>query len=338
MPNDFISPFRLLFLLALALSLGIRLWLARRQMAHVFAHRPAVPAEFADRIALAAHQKAADYTRARGGLGIYQTLAETALLLVFTLGGGLEALHGFWSSHLVAPGATPGYAYGIALIFSVTVISSLVDLPFGLYRQFVLEQRFGFNRMSLGLFFGDLLKSTLIGALIGTPVLLAVLWLMAHMGAYWWFYVWLFWSAFNLLLLFIYPTWIAPLFNKFTPLEDGELKDRILGLLSRCGFAASGLFVMDGSKRSAHGNAYFTGFGNNKRIVFSTPSSTGSPPGKRKRCWPTNWATSSGATSCSASSSSSSCPWAFSGCWASLSAPPGSMPAWGFKPRTRPWP
>lgn len=268
MPNDFISPFRLLFLLALALSLGIRLWLARRQMAHVLAHRPAVPAEFADRIALAAHQKAADYTRARGVLGIYQTLAETALLLVFTLGGGLEALHGFWSSHLVAPGATPGYAYGIALIFSVTVISSLVDLPFGLYRQFVLEQRFGFNRMSLGLFFGDLLKSTLIGALIGIPVLLAVLWLMAHMGAYWWFYVWLFWSAFNLLLLFIYPTWIAPLFNKFTPLEDGELKDRILGLLSRCGFAASGLFVMDGSKRSAHGNAYFTGFGNNKRIVF----------------------------------------------------------------------
>ena len=148
MPNDFISPFRLLFLLALALSLGVRLWLARRQMAHVLAHRRAVPSEFADRIALAAHQKAADYTRARGTLGIYQTLADTALLLVFTLGGGLEALHGFWSSHLVAPGAAPGYAYGIALIFSVTVLSSLVDLPFGLYRQFVLEQRFGFNRMA----------------------------------------------------------------------------------------------------------------------------------------------------------------------------------------------
>ena len=147
-------------------------------------------------------------------------------------------------------------------------IGAAIDLPFALYRQFVIEARYGFNRMTLALFFADLLKHTLLGIVIGAPVILAVLWLMAAMGSPWWLWVWLFWSAFNLLILFVYPTWIAPLFNKFAPLEDGEMKSRIEALLARCGFRSSGLFVMDGSKRSSHGNAYFTGFGNNKRIVF----------------------------------------------------------------------
>ena len=148
------------------------------------------------------------------------------------------------------------------------LVSGIIDLPFSLYRQFVIEAKHGFNRMTLGLFFADLAKQTLIGIVIGAPLILAVLWLMNGMGSLWWLYVWLFWSAFNLLVMFVYPTWIAPLFNKFSPLADGEMKTRIEALLTRCGFRSSGLFVMDGSKRSSHGNAYFTGFGNSKRIVF----------------------------------------------------------------------
>ena len=171
-------------------------------------------------------------------------------------------LHDWWATRL------DGLAYGVALIFSVMAISGLVDLPLSLYTQFVVEEKFGFNRMTLKLFFADLAKQTLLGALIGTPLLLAVLWLMAQAGSLWWLYTWVFWCAFNLLILLIYPTWIAPLFNKFTPLADNELKARIENLLTRCGFASSGLFVMDGSKRSNHGNAYFTGLGRNKRIVF----------------------------------------------------------------------
>ena len=256
--------FTLVFLAALLLSLALRLGLARRQIAHVQAHRGAVPAEFSARVSLEAHQKAADYTVARNRFGMAATLLEALILLGFTLGGGIQALHGLWQGWL--PDSPLGY--GLGLIGSVTLISGAIDLPFAWYRQFVLEERFGFNRMTPALFLTDLLKSTLLGAAIGAPVVLAVLWLMGSMGENWWLYVWLFWSGFNLLLLFIYPTWIAPLFNKFAPLEAGELKSRIEALLARCGFAASGLFVMDGSKRSAHGNAYFTGFGKNKRIVF----------------------------------------------------------------------
>ena len=254
--------FTLLFTLALMVMIALRVWLAARQMAHVRRHRDAVPAQFAGRVSLSSHQKAADYCVARTRFGFVSLAVEVALLLGLTFGGGLQALHQFWSVQL------DGLSYGVALIFSVMAISSLVDLPLSLYTQFVIEEKFGFNRMTLGLFALDLLKQTLLGLAIGTPVLLAVLWLMAEMGDPWWFYVWLFWSGFNLLILFVYPTWIAPLFNKFTPLEDAELKARIEALLERCGFAASGLFVMDGSKRSAHGNAYFTGFGKSKRIVF----------------------------------------------------------------------
>ena len=254
--------FTTLFLIAFALTLAGRLWLTRRHIRFVAAHRNAVPGEFAERIPLASHQKAADYTVDRNKLAIFSSLIDAALLLALTLGGGLNALHELWASQF------DGLLYGLAMIFSLMLISGLIDLPFSLYRQFVIEARYGFNRMSLGLFFGDLLKQTLLGIAIGAPVIAAVLWLMGAMGEFWWLYVWLFWSLFNLAIMFIYPTWIAPLFNKFSPLEDGEMKTRIEALLIRCGFRSSGLFVMDGSKRSSHGNAYFTGFGDNMRIVF----------------------------------------------------------------------
>lgn len=254
--------FTLLFLAAFALTLATRLWLKLRQIRHVGAHRAAVPAEFAARITLASHQKAADYTVDRCQTAISAILVDAVLLLAFTLGGGLAALHGLWSAHL------DGIAYGLAMIFSVLLISALADLPLSLYSQFVVEARHGFNRMTPALFVSDLGKQTLLGVAIGAPVIAAVLWLMGAMGEHWWLWVWLFWSGFNLLMLFIYPTWIAPLFNKFEPLPEGDAKTRIEALLARCGFRSNGLFVMDGSKRSAHGNAYFTGFGDNKRIVF----------------------------------------------------------------------
>jgi STE24 endopeptidase len=262
MANTAASTFSLVFTLALGLMIALRVWLALRQIRHVQAHRNTVPQQFADRVELAAHQKAADYSTVRTRFGLILLAVETLVLLTYTFGGGLQALHEFWTARL------DGLYYGVALIFSVTLISSLIDLPFSLYTQFVIEERFGFNRMTLKLFCLDLIKQTALGLVIGTPVLLAVLWLMAQMGSLWWLYVWLFWCGFNLLILFVYPTWIAPLFNKFTPLDDAPLKARIEALLVRCGFATSGLFVMDGSKRSAHGNAYFTGFGKTKRIVF----------------------------------------------------------------------
>ena len=257
-----INTFSLAFLLALSLMVTIRAWLAWRQISHVAAHRHAVPEQFAGRIELAAHQKAADYCVARTRFGLLGLAIEVAILLAFTFGAGLQALDSFWSTRV------DGLSYGLAMIFSVMLVSGLIDIPLSLYSQFVIEEKFGFNRMTLKLFVIDLLKQAALGLAIGTPVLLAVLWLMAQMGTLWWFFVWLFWCGFNLLMLFIFPTWIAPLFNKFTPLDDAPLKARIEALLTRCGFATSGLFVMDGSKRSNHGNAYFTGFGKTKRIVF----------------------------------------------------------------------
>ena len=261
MLNNF-PPFSLLFLAALALMIGIRLWLGARQISHILAHRDTVPEQFSGRISLPSHQKAADYSITRTRFGRLALAIEVAVLLSFTFGGGLQFLHDFWSPRLEGPW------YGVVLIFSVIAISGAIDLPLTLYMQFVIEEKFGFNRMTLRLFFLDILKQLALGLAIGVPVLLAVLWLMARMGDLWWLYVWLFWCAFNLLILFIYPNWIAPLFNKFTPLDDAALKTRIDALLARCGFSSSGLFVMDGSKRSSHGNAYFTGFGKTKRIVF----------------------------------------------------------------------
>ena len=256
--------FTVVFLIAVAVTTATRLWLAGRHIRHVVANRDMVPAEFAERVTLSAHQKAADYTAAKTRLGRWETLVSVALLLVFTLGGGLQFLADAWAGAFRAG----GYLHGIALVASVAVIGGVVDLPFSIYRVFVVEERFGFNRMTPGLFIADLAKQIALGAALGLPLLFAVLWLMDRMGAYWWLYVWVAWMAFNLVLLAIYPTVIAPLFNKFTPLADESLRARIEALLARCGFRAKGLFVMDGSKRSSHGNAYFTGLGAAKRIVF----------------------------------------------------------------------
>ena len=258
------SHFSTLFLVALGVGLLCRLGLARRQAAHVAAHRGAVPAAFAATISLDAHQKAADYTVARVRLGMVDVLLSAALLLALTLGGGLQALRDL-CARFAEPG---GIAHGVAFVSAVGVVSWLVELPLGLYRSFGLEARFGFNRLTPGLFVADTVKGVVLAAVIGLPLIAFVLWLMEAMGGLWWAYVWAFWLGFNLLVMLVYPTFIAPLFNKFQPLADGPLKARIEGLLSRCGFRLSGLFVMDGSKRSAHGNAYFTGFGASKRIVF----------------------------------------------------------------------
>ncbi len=258
------NAFTLAFLAALLLVTATRIWLALRHIRHVSAHRDRVPPEFAESVPLAAHQKAADYTHARTRLGILDALVSAAVLLGFTLGGGLEWLYDVWARAFEAG----GYAHGIALILSVAAITGLIDLPFSIYRTFVIEAKFGFNRMTPALFVADLAKSIALGLAIGVPLLLAVLWLMAQMGDLWWLYVWLTWVGFNLVMLVAYPTLIAPLFNKFTPLADETLRARIERLLAKCGFRSKGLFVMDGSKRSSHGNAYFTGFGAAKRIVF----------------------------------------------------------------------
>jgi STE24 endopeptidase len=256
--------FTLAFLAALAVATATRLWLAVRHARHVREHRRAVPPEFAPSVTLAAHQKAADYTVAKTRLGIVDTLVSAGLLLAFTLGGGLQGLAELWA-RAFDPGS---HAFGIALILSVAFITGAVDLPFSVVRTFGIEARFGFNRMTPGLFVADLLKQVGVGPALSVSLLFCVLWLMAKMGSYWWLYVWLTWMAFNLMILLVYPTFIAPLFNKFAPLEDAALKARIEQLLAKCGFRAKGLFVMDGSKRSSHGNAYFTGFGAAKRIVF----------------------------------------------------------------------
>lgn len=270
--------FSAVFLFALVTSALLRAWLALRQMRHVAACRDAVPAEFAERIPLSDHQKAADYTRAKGRLSLAVLAAETALLLLFTFGGLLRWLDSFWLGVFGVFGGR-GLAYGLALFASIGAAGFLVDLPFSIFRTFVVEARFGFNRSTPALYAADLAKQLLLTTLIGGPLLAAVLWLMAAMGPLWWLHVWLFWLGFNLLALVLYPTLIAPLFNKFSPLPDGELKTRIEALLSRCGFTASGLFVMDGSKRSGHGNAYFTGLSRAKRIViFDTLIGKLAPP------------------------------------------------------------
>ncbi|SCX44396.1 M48 family metallopeptidase [Nitrosospira sp. Nsp1] len=257
------QTFTILFLCALTLTFLARIWLATRHIHHVLAHRDHVPDDFSSRITLASHQKAADYTCAKTRLGYISITLDTLLLLILTLGGGLNALADFWSNWFSDP-----LIHGIALIVSAVLLMSVAGIPVGYYRTFVIEQKFGFNKMSPRMFFLDLIKRALLGGLLGFPLLLGILWLMQKMGPSWWFYAWLAWMGFNVVLLAIFPTWIAPLFNKFTPLEDAPLKARIEQLMRRCGFKSSGLFVMDGSRRSNHGNAYFTGFGRTKRIVF----------------------------------------------------------------------
>jgi STE24 endopeptidase len=252
-----------LFVSFLVVTLAVRFWLGSRHIRHVLAHRDAVPAEFAEKIPLYAHQKAADYTIAKTKMGQLTMLVNAAVLIGFTLFGGLQ-----WLSQTLAGLTGPGMVYQLALLASFAFISALVELPFDYYRQFVLEARFGFNKMTLRLFFSDMLKNTLVGSVIGLPLIWVILTLMEKSGDLWWLYAWLVWSGFQLLMLVLYPTVIAPLFNKFTPLQDDSLRARIEGLMQRVGFASKGLFVMDGSKRSAHGNAYFSGFGAAKRIVF----------------------------------------------------------------------
>ena len=254
--------FSVLFVAFFVFTLMLRFWLANRHIRHVRTNRGAVPAEFAVSITLTAHQKAADYTVAKTKLGLFGLLFSSAVLIGFTLMGGLQWV----ATSLGLFGA--GMQYQIALIVAFGAISGLLDLPFDYYRQFVLEQRFGFNKMTIKLWLADMLKGVAIGAVIGLPLIWVVLVLMEKAGFWWWLYAWLVWSGFQLLMMVLFPTVIAPLFNKFTPLADDSLKTRIEGLMRRVGFASKGLFVMDGSKRSAHGNAYFSGFGANKRIVF----------------------------------------------------------------------
>ncbi len=250
---------------AMALSLGtlLRFWLAGRQIRHVVQHRGAVPAPFAPTVTLQAHQRAADYTVAKTRFGFLELAIGVVVLLGWTLLGGLDALNRGLLDLL-----GPGMAQQVALLVAFVLIGGLLELPLGWYQTFVIEERFGFNKMTLGLWLADLLKSSLVGAVIGIPIACLILWLMGAAGRWWWLWAWCVWTGFNIVLLMVYPTFIAPLFNKFKPLEDETLKQRVQTLMQRCGFAAKGLFVMDGSKRSAHANAYFTGFGAAKRVVF----------------------------------------------------------------------
>ncbi|MBV7543739.1 M48 family metallopeptidase [Acidovorax sp. sic0104] len=267
MPStDVLSPSLILtlaFAVALSLGLVLKFWLSTRQIRHVARHRGAVPAPFSERIALPAHQKAADYTITKSRLGLLEMALGAAVLLGWTLLGGLDALN---QALLALLGG--GMWQQIALLVAFVAISGLIDLPLSLYQTFVVEERFGFNKMTWRLWLGDAVKGLLVGAIIGLPIAALILWLMGAAGPLWWLWAWCFWMGFNLLLMVVYPTFIAPLFNKFQPLEDESLKARVTALMQRCGFSAKGLFVMDGSRRSAHANAYFTGFGAAKRVVF----------------------------------------------------------------------
>ena len=257
------QTFTLIFLIALAITTLTQIWLSIRHIRHIRAHQNKVPEEFASQISLADHQKAADYTCAKTRTGYPSMALHVVLLLCFTLGGGLSSLNEFWSNQL-----DDTLLQGMALIVSTFLIMGIAEIPLNYYRTFVIEARYGFNKMTPAMFFSDLIKQAMLISLLGAPLLFGVLWLMEKMGENWWIYAWIAWVAFNLFLIAIYPTWIAPVFNKFTPLSDAALKERIEQLMSKCGFKASGLFVMDGSRRSNHGNAYFTGFGKTKRIVF----------------------------------------------------------------------
>lgn len=255
--------FATLFLTLLLLTAITRFWLALRHARHVARHRDAVPAQFAGEITLEAHQKAADYTASKTRFALIGLAVEVLLALALTFGGGLQALH-----DLTAGLFTPGILRGLALIGCVALLMMLIELPLSYYRTFVIEERFGFNKVTPALFWVDQAKGALLGVALGAPLVATVLWLMERMGEWWWLYAWVTWMGFNILMLAIYPTWIAPLFNKFSPLTDEAMKTRVEQLLSRCGFKVKGLLVMDGSRRSSHGNAYFTGFGKTKRIVF----------------------------------------------------------------------
>ncbi len=266
--------FTLIFLLFVALSFAFGSVLTLRHISHIRANRAAVPAEFTESITLPSHHKAADYTIEKNRLGLIESVFDLMLLLALTLGGGMFLIHQFVANWFSGP-----YALGLAIFAGLMIVSSILSTPFNLIRTFVIEHKFGFNKITWKLYLIDSIKGLALAAAIGVPLLLVTFWLMEKMGGLWWLYVWLVWLVFSVAMIVIYPTYIAPLFNKFSPLADLSLKERIESLLTRCGFTSSGLFVMDGSKRSSHGNAYFTGLGKTKRIVFfDTLISRLSPP------------------------------------------------------------
>ena len=260
------SALTLLFAASLLSSIAVKFWLATRQMRHVVAHRHEVPAAFAQKISLQAHQKAADYTLAKGRFSLLGMAFSAAVLLGWTLLGGLDLLN------LIAREAVQSrwgtMAYQLALIAAFTTVGGILELPFDLYSTFRLEQRFGFNRMTWRLYLRDTAMNLLMGIFIGLPIAALILWIMGATGSLWWLWAWCAWMTINLVGMVIYPLFISPLYNKFEPLADESLKGRVQALMQRCGFTAKGFFVMDGSKRSAHSNAYFTGLGTAKRVVF----------------------------------------------------------------------
>lgn len=260
--NEF-HNFTLLFLAMLGISTLMRLYLSQRQINHVAKNRANVPDSFSDNITLEDHQKAADYTTTKVKFGRLPLFYEIILLLAWTLGGGLE-----WLDHNILTLELSPILTGITVILVYTFISSLLDLPFSIYNTFVIEEKFGFNRTTIKTFIVDMVKGSVLGLVIAAPLLYVILWLMEQTGDQWWIYTWMVISGFSLFMMWVYPTWIAPIFNKFEPLAEGETLNRITRLLTRCGFNSNGIFVIDGSKRSSHGNAYFSGFGRNKRIVF----------------------------------------------------------------------
>lgn len=261
--NSVLNQFTVVFLGFVAANGLVQWWLSARHLRHVLAHRDEVPGAFADNISLATHQSAADYTTTKVRVGRVDYLIGTILLLLWTIGGGLDLLSGIWRELALSP-----VWAGTGFILSTFLIFGLLDLPMSAYRTFVIEERFGFNKTTLRVFLTDLVKQALVMFVLGLPLVAAVLWLMQESGQLWWLYAWLLWVGFSMLLMWLYPVLIAPLFNKFSPLANEALKTRISALLERNGLNMKGVFVMDGSRRSGHGNAYFTGFGANKRIVF----------------------------------------------------------------------
>ena len=259
----YVTTFGITFLTVLLTATALRLWLGARHIAYVQAHRDAVPAQFSADVMLDAHQRAADYTSAKTRLALLSIAIDTLFVLWLTFGGGVQLMYD--AATRMFDGEI---ARGLALIGILSVATTLVELPLGLYRTFRIEERFGFNKMTAALYWADFAKNAALAAAFGLPLIACVLWLMQVAGDYWWLYAWGVWVVFNLFMLAAYPTWIAPLFNRFSPMQDPDLKDRVEKLLARCGFKVKGLMVMDGSRRSSHGNAYFTGFGKSKRIVF----------------------------------------------------------------------
>ncbi|MGJ0431443.1 M48 family metallopeptidase [Methylobacter sp.] len=257
------NTFTIIFIIALIISYSVQFWLSKRQAAYVKSHRNAVPEAFKNSVSLEAHQKAADYTIAKGKLGDIDSIIGVIVLLLLTVGGGINAAFELWASFDLSPRIA-----SIGAIATLFLVMHLIDLPTSIYQTFVIEEKFGFNKSTPKQFIKDQFLQLALSAAIGLPLLALILWIMDSIGSLWWLWTWVVLISFSLLMSWLYPTVIAPLFNKFTPMQEGALKDRIQGLLTRCGFNSQGIFIMDGSKRSGHGNAYFTGLGNNKRIVF----------------------------------------------------------------------